>query len=104
MYIIKLLQTFYADDFDENPDLADISTSITNYGHNISIPTSVDHTNVYSSSTTPALINSPPSISTCSVSNDTINRYLPYTTPKTINSAVSTSTKNHPKYGTCGLE
>lgn len=92
----------FPENFDENSNLEDISTSIpsTDYTQNTSILTSVDHTNVYSSSTSLELMNCSPSTSTCSVSEDITNRHLPYTKSKPVNSALSTSFNNHSKYGT----
>jgi len=93
----------FPDNYNADHNLEDISTSISciDYTHN-NTSTSIDQTNVLSTSTISELINCSPSTSTYSVSSDTINRYSPYTntTSKTINSAVPTSFQNHPKYGT----
>ncbi|XP_022176603.1 uncharacterized protein LOC111038004, partial [Myzus persicae] len=98
----SVFQSLFPKNFDENSNLEDISTSIpnTDYTQNTRILTSVDHTNVYSSSTSLELMNCPPSTSTCSVSEDITNRHLPYTKSKPVNSALSTSFNNHSKYGT----
>ncbi|XP_016662910.1 uncharacterized protein LOC107884709 [Acyrthosiphon pisum] len=83
-------QSLFPGNDNEHSDSEDISTY------------SVDCTNVQNSSSTASeLINfTPPTTSTCSVTNDTTKRYSPYSTPTLTISAVSTSSNNHPKYGT----
>jgi len=90
----------FPDNFNENSNLEDINSKYipsTDYNLNNNISISVD--NRYQYLFIIHYMRSPPSMSTCSVSNGTTNRYSAYITLKTINPAVSVSSNNHPKHG-----